>query len=304
MKQKDEDMDFGLEKLISELYKARYYIISAILAAAVLAYAISLFIPNYYVSEAVLFPRSDSEEDAENNSLPNISSMVGINLGGESLTKVDIALEMLQSRKFLSAFIKEKQILVDLFTAKGWDVENQSIIYDQGIYDNNAKKWVRKVKFPKTVVPSDWEAYEELLKVINIEKESSGFIVLSIETRSPVLSKKWLTLLINKINEEMRLRDQLNFERSLGFLEKKVADTNNSSIRDIFYRLIENQTRKMMLTESRADYVLEVLDPPVEPVMPGWPNRMLIILLSVLSTLIISIFVVLIRISIKMGKIN
>lgn len=299
----NDKTEFGLEILISELYKVRYIIAATMLIVGVLSYSISLFIPNYYSSEAILFPRADNEESQEGG-LSSISNVVGIDLGRESLSKVDISLEFLISRKFITGFIKKHQILIDLFAADGWNLEDKSIIYDNEIYDVIAKKWVRDVKLPKTVVPSDWEAYEAFLDILQVEENSEGFVIISIESKAPTLSQKWLSLIIEDINGEMKIRDQANLEKSLAFLNEKIAETSNANIRDIFYSLIEDQTRKMMMTESNSDYVLEILDPPVEAVTPIWPNRLLILVLSMIATLVVSIFVVLIRLSIKLGKIN
>ncbi len=291
--------EFGLKNFFVEIYKVKYIFIVAVVLVAISSFFLSALIPNYYKSESILFPRTDSEEEQGGGSLPNISSVVGINLGGESLTKVDIAIQLLQSRQFVNGFIEKHDILVDLFAVEGWDMASETSIYDDSIYDVNTEEWVREVDFPKTTVPGDWEAYEEFTDIVQVEEDSLGFVVLSVEFRSPVLAKEWLELIIQEINGEMKIRDQNNLERSLDFLYEKSNDTNNSNIRDIFYRLIENQTRKMMLTESNEEYVLEILDPPVVSIIPVWPNRLLIVVLSVLVTLILGVFSVLVKISIR-----
>jgi len=63
----------------------------------------------------------------------------------------------------------------------------------------------------------------------------------------------------------------------------------------IFYQLIEEQTKTIMLANVRKDYVLEVIDPAVAPEKEAKPKRAMICVLVTLLGGMLSVIFVLIR---------
>ena len=63
----------------------------------------------------------------------------------------------------------------------------------------------------------------------------------------------------------------------------------------IFYQLIEEQTKTMMLTEVTEEYVLKTIDPPNVPDEKDGPKRALICVLGTMFGGVLSVLIVLIR---------
>jgi uncharacterized protein involved in exopolysaccharide biosynthesis len=63
----------------------------------------------------------------------------------------------------------------------------------------------------------------------------------------------------------------------------------------IFYQLIEEQTKTIMLANVRQDYVLEVIDPAIVPEEEAQPRRALICVLTTLLGGFLAVIFVLIR---------
>ena len=74
---------------------------------------------------------------------------------------------------------------------------------------------------------------------------------------------------------------------------------NSVIVADIFYQLIEEQTKNMMLTMVKKEYVLKTIDPAQVPDTKAKPKRSLIVVLGTMLGGILSVLIVLIRYLIK-----
>lgn len=258
----------------------------------IIAFGILIFIPNIYVSEVFLTPSAHSQEDGpSNSSLSAVGAIAGIDFNDGQNADVRIALEIIQSRKFAIDFVKNHNLKIELFAIKEWDGNNYSI--DESIYDVAAKKWVRDVSPPKLPEPQDWEVYEEFSNLLTVNEDDDGFITILFEGKTPVIVQTWLEMIVEDINSIMRGRAQGELERSMEFLQQKLRTVELQDIRQAFARLMEDQTRKLMMTESRENFVLEVIDPAYQPVKPAKPQRLLIMLAAmVMFTILMGLFVI------------
>ena len=63
----------------------------------------------------------------------------------------------------------------------------------------------------------------------------------------------------------------------------------------VFYQLIEEQTKNMMLTMVKKEYVFKTIDPAQVPDTKARPKRALIVVLGTMLGGVLSLFIVLIR---------
>lgn len=297
-KPQPDNADFLLAWSIIWRNKLPIIFSTAIFAVASVAYALSL--PNIYRSTVSVISATESNS---NNLLSQVGSIVG--LAGGSLPsnqpdKTDIAIEVLQSRDFLRAFIDKHQILPELMATKEWDQENNQIIYDTDLYDFENNKWIRDVTFPKTVIPSDQEAYEQMSTRLFISKDKkTGIIKINIDFYSPYVAQEWAKALVDDINDYMREQDKIEAQRSIDYLEQQLEKTSITGMQTVFYQLIEEQTKTMMLTESRKDYIFKTIDSPIAPEEKLSPKRSLICLLGTAIGGILGLLIALIKHAIK-----
>ena len=91
-------------------------------AAAMIAVAVALMLPNIYRAEALLAP-NDQQGTGGLSALAaqygGLASLAGINIGSGSADKTALGLEILKSRKFVSEFIERHDILVPLIAVYG-----------------------------------------------------------------------------------------------------------------------------------------------------------------------------------------
>jgi uncharacterized protein involved in exopolysaccharide biosynthesis len=212
--------------------------------------------------------------------LGGIASMAGISIDSEpGANKSMLAMELLKSWEFLDTFIVENSLEVPLFAATDWDRATNKLILDKKLYDDDERKWVRSFNPAKgeTAEPSSWELFVELRDRISVSQDpNTGVISISVEYYSPILAKEWVELLVAAVNERIRVRDRERARKSIEYLRQQVEQTSLAEMRMVFYKLIEEQTKNLMLTEVTDEYVLSTLASAKEPEEHSKPKRALI----------------------------
>jgi len=291
------DDEIDLRELFKALWQGKWIIIVTTLLFSVAAVFYALSLSNIYKSEVTLAPVSEESGLKIPGQLGGLAALAGVNLGGMGGgDKTGLATEILKSREFLGRFIEENDLFLAIIAAEGWDRESNRLLYDPKIYDVSASKWTRKAKAPFVAKPSVLETYEEIRKLISINKDkTTGMVRLSVEHYSPLLAKEWSEKLVQAINNEMRSRELVQAERSIAYLNKQIEQTNIADVRAMLYSLIEEQTKTVMLANVRDEYVFETIDPAVVAEKKSKPNRILIIILAAMLSGILISFIVVIR---------
>lgn len=300
----NHDNEINLYILIQLIWENKLWIFITALMSAAVAWSIAARIPDVYRSEVLLAPVSEERGAAMGGlagQLGGLAGLAGIDLGGSSINKATLGLEVLRSRAFLIRFIQDNELLVPLLAAKGWDSVAKKWIFDESKYDANKRQWVRHVKPPRTVQPSELEAYKELTRLLSVSQDKKTQIIrISIESLSPVLAKEWAEKLVFDLNEHVRSRDVEEAQRSINYLQKQLSATAVAEMRNILFQLIEQQTKTIMLAEVRAEYVFQVIDPAVIPEEKAGPKRVVIIAVSTcLATLLCTVILIMIGLSRK-----
>ena len=272
-----------LRDVFLELKAFKWLILGISTVAAIISIIVALWLPNQYKATVTLVPTlstSSSSLASLASQFGGLASIAGISLGGDAaVEKSVIALELVKNWGFLDSFIQEHNLQVEIFAAKGWDRARDEIIIDSDLYDKSTGKWVRDFdpKEGETPEPGSWELYTELKDRITVSQDiSSGLITLSVEYYSPTIAKEWVDKLVAALNLHLRLRDREEASKSIEFLQKQIDQTSLAEMKNVFYQLVEEQTKNLMLTEVNDEYVLSTLSPARIPEEKSWPNRALI----------------------------
>ncbi len=298
--QNQQDDEIDLAELWRAIWAGKFTIITISFLFAVASVFFALSKPNIYKASTILAPASSEGGAGGLGALAGqfggLASMAGINLGGGGTDKTGLAIEIIKSRSFVENFIEKHQLLVPLMASKNWDVTSNTLILNEEVYNSTTQKWLREVKAPKTPEPSPWEAYKSFTGLLNVSQDKTTSMVnIDLEFYSPKLAKQWLTWLVADINEYMREQDQQEAQASIDYLTEQLATIKVASMETVFYQLIEEQTKSMMLTRVNKEYVLKTIDPPQVPDTKDKPNRALIVVLGTMLGGILSVLIVLIR---------
>ncbi|MBH21707.1 MAG: chain length determinant protein [Rhodobiaceae bacterium] len=285
--------EIDLIEVFKLLWKKKYLIGTITLIAAVLSIIFALNLPNIYKSNALLAPSATEDSlTAKLGNLSSFSSFAGINLQSEYSNSQE-GLARIKSFDFFSNHFLPYIKLENLMALKEWIPKENLIIYDHRLFDINTNKWVRDVVYPKKIIPSAQESYEVYKEILSINEDSkSSFITISIEHKSPIVAKKWLDIIINNINKNMREIDSRKAENSISYLNEKFKSTNIQSSKDAISNLLEDQIQTLMLTAANENYVFKIIDAPIIKEMKSKPSRAFICILGSLLGAALSLIVV------------
>ena len=175
--------------------------------------------------------------------LGGLASLAGVTVGG-SAGEAEIAKHIMVSWDFIEQFIEENDLAIPLAAAKGWEKTTNTLMLDSGTYDSTTQKWLSD-DGPLT----SWALFQKFSGMLSMRDES-GLLLVSIDFYSPEIAKVWLDLYVEQINKHMQLRQLEAVTRNIAYLERQIEQTAISEMKDVFYTIIEEQTKNKMLAEA------------------------------------------------------
>ncbi|HGS5164673.1 TPA: Wzz/FepE/Etk N-terminal domain-containing protein [Vibrio harveyi] len=295
---KDDEID--LRELFRALWKGKWIILATTFLFVVGSVLYALSLPNIYKADALLAPAESSNGGGLSKmagQLGGLAALAGVNLGGNESSQTDLAVQVMKSRQFVEAFINKHDLLVPLMAAKDWDLANNKLILDEEIYNPNTGEWLREAKGLRGATPTAQEAFEVFnKKVLSASQDKeSGLYTVSVKNYSPYLAQQWVTWLIEDINKVMRERTIAETSQNLAYLNTQLQKTAVADMQSTFYKLIEEQTKSLMLAEVQEEFIFKVVDPAVVPELKDGPKRALICVLGSLLGGMLGVAIVLVR---------
>lgn len=295
--QRQPDDEIDLRELFATLWAGKWLIIAVTLVFAVAGVAYALFKPNIYQASVLLAPASEEGGiGGLSGQLGGLASLAGISLGSGGSSQTVIAKEILQSRAFLADFIRRHNLEVPLMGTAGWNPASGTWVYDRDVYNPETGEWQRDEN-GESLKPTNWDLVktfrENHLGVS--ENSENGMVTVSVKSQSPPASQQWAEWLVADINEHMRREDIAEAEARIAYLEDKLNDTSIAGMQQVFYQLIESETRTVMLANAQQEYVFETVDPAVVPQEKTSPKRALICILATMLGGMVGVFVVFLR---------
>ncbi|MPS38842.1 LPS O-antigen length regulator [Vibrio sp. VGrn 2] len=294
------DDEIDLRELFKALWKGKWIVIATTFVFAVSAVLYALSLPNIYKADALLAPAESSNGGGLSKmagQLGGLAALAGVNLGTSESSQTDLAVQVMKSRQFVEAFINKHDLLVPLMAATDWDLTNNKLILDEELYNPNTGEWLREPNGLRSSTPSAQEAFEVFNKeVLNISQDKeSGLYTVSVKYYSPYVAQQWVNWLIEDINNVMRERTIAETSQNLAYLNTQLQKTAVTDMQSTFYKLIEEQTKSLMLAEVQEEFIFKVVDPAVVPELKDGPKRALICMLGTLLGGMLGIAVVLVN---------
>tara|TARA_R110001606_G_scaffold143769_2_gene283097 strand:- start:17123 stop:18082 length:960 start_codon:yes stop_codon:yes gene_type:complete len=291
------DDEIDLRQLFATLWAGKWLVIAFTILFAAGGVAFALMKPNIYQASVLLAPANEEGGvKGLSDQLGGLASLAGINLGGGGSNQTVIAKEVLQSRAFLGNFIRRHKLAVPLKAVNGWNKEKQQWQYNREVYNPETEEWLKDDK-GESLAPTDWDLVKAFkgnhLSVS--ESKDTGMLTISIKSLSPAAARDWAGSLVADINEHMRKEDIGTSEARIAYLEGKLEETSITGMQQVFFQLIESETRTVMLANAQPEYVFKTVDPAVAPQEKSEPKRALIVVLAVMLGGMLGVFCVFVR---------
>lgn len=252
------ELTFG--DLAAWLHKHGFGLLVGAVVGVALGLLVCALMPRVYRSQVVLVPNSDTMQGGGLADLAGqfggLAALAGVRLpnGGNE----DEAIETFKSRGFAARFIGERNLLPRLFE-KDWDPSRNAWVVagdEVPTLNEGVDRFVRRVRRIQ-------------------EDRGTGMVTLTIDWTDREEAALWAQEMVERVNEELRVRAVTEAERSLSFLQSQVEQTTVIPIREAMYKLIEGQMKTIMLANVRTEFAFRVIDPPVvadgdDYVSPNW----------------------------------
>lgn len=298
------DDEINLRQLFVTLWHGKWIVIAATILFAVAGVFYALSKPNLYQASVLLAPaQSEGSTSGISGQLGGLASLAGISLGSGGSSKTVMAKHVLESRAFLTDFIRRHDLSVPLMATEAWNMKSQSWVINPELYSVETGEWQQDDE-GKSLQPTDWDMVKKF-KASHLslsEDKETGMLTVKLKSLSPPVAKEWADLLIKDINEHMRRQDVQDAEARIAYLEEKLNETNIAGMQQVFYQLIESETRTVMLANAQNEYVFKTVDPAVVPQEKSEPKRALIAVLATMLGGMLGVFIVFVRAFIRSGR--
>jgi len=293
--QYDDEID--LRELFGVLWagKVKIIAITAMFVVASVIYALS--VPNQYKATALLAPAQSDGGGLSGalGQLGGLASLAGVSLGGGESGEAQIAQEIMKSWSYIEGFIADNNIAVEVYAAEGWSKGSNTLEINNDAYDVGTSKWLLEDESGAIKLPSSWQLFQAFSGMLSVsEDKKSGLVSVSIEYYSPQIAKQWVDMYVESINRFMQQRQIDKVTRNINYLQEQIEKTAIAEMQEVFYTIIEEQTKNKMLAEASPDYVFVAVGPSMVPELKSQPKRALICILGTLLGGMLSVLLVLI----------
>ena len=277
-----EEDDIDLKELFNTILKYKYKIaaFSFVVVLATLCYVLS--IPNSYKSEVILAPQSDGKSSS--GGLASLASLAGVSLGGtDSKDPFTMMQTTLKDYEF-NKYIIKKYNLIEKF-------ENpQNLVFALGFDGFYSKPDIDEEMSEDEKI---YNINKDLSKMISIGSEKdSGLITLSFEYTDRFFAKEIIDIYLEEMIDKIKLQDMKEIDKQIEYYTKELSSTYDVSLKEQLSKSLSALMQKRVfslandyyfvskLTDSRVAYIKEKTK----------PKRALILVVSIVTSLILGIF--------------
>jgi LPS O-antigen subunit length determinant protein (WzzB/FepE family) len=108
--------------------------------------------------------------------------------------------------------------------------------------------------------------------------------------------------LVSMINRKLQIRDSSDAKANIAFLKMQIEQTSLASMHSVFYSLVEEQTKTLMLANASDEYVFKMVSEPRAPEEKSKPLRAVICVIGMFLGIVLGSFVVVIMFVRKRDK--
>ena len=265
----------NLKELFEVVWKAK----SLVVLISLIFFAYSVYyiksLPDSYSAYGTYVPSADSAQAISSaGSLSDIAQMAGLNIPIAENSRIDLALDILRSRKFLRDIIFQKEILPHL----GWDWSAKDI-----------EKMSEEEK--EELLQSATTALNGIFQII--KPRASDTVKIIVNHENPLFAKQLVEWLIEGVNKTMADDAVVEAQKSIEYLKIQANSTSVTDLKGLFYAMIGQHVSIIMLAEVNKEYVFKTLDPPVLPIWPTGANKLKIIIWTSIAGVVFSIAILL-----------
>lgn len=246
------DDGYSIAEITHLLRNQKGLVIAIIAATALVAVVIALVSKPVFRAQVVAMDVRErgGMNAALGGQLGGLAALAGVNIGAAGVPREASA--VLKSRTLASRFVEREALLPQL-------LEGQS---------EKATLWFAVERLRSDVLSI-------------VEEPRSGLITVTVDWRDPDEAARWANAFVALADDMLRRRAIEDHERNIKYLNEQISQTAALPVRSALFKIIEDETKNLMLARSRQDYAFFVVDSAVVPESRIAPRRVLIVSLGV-----------------------
>ena len=295
----NHDDEIDLRELFRVLWAGKAWMIVIIAVFALSSISYALWLPNQYKASVLIAPAKSDQEGLSGalTKFGGLASLAGVSIGAGESSESQIAQEIMKSWSFIENFISKNDIAVEVFAVNGWSKEIEDVLIDDNLFDAQKDMWLIQDKDSgKLGPPKSWELFKRFSEILSVsEDKKTGFVTVSMEHYSPEIAKNWLDMYVVAINKHMQDRQVEKVTNNIAYLEEQIQKTSITEMREVFYTIIEEQTKNKMVAEASPEYAFLTIAPSMLPEQKSQPKRALVCILGTLMGGMLAVLWILVR---------
>ena len=258
------------------IWKWKWLILAISIISVTIALIIALAATPIYRAKVLLSPIEDDGGRGLSilaSRYGGLAGMAGIDLGTKKgVSKKDESLAILQSRVFISKFIREENLIHKLFDDV-WDKEKGK--WNQGLDE----------------IPNIKSATKKMRTILGVTTDrQTNLLTLTVDWKDSVLAADWANKIVRKLNLYIKDQQVDEANKNIEFLRRQLESTNLAENRTMLYDLIKSNTKTIMLANVTDEFAFKVIDPAVVPEIRIKPKRKKTVIVGGMIGLVMSIF--------------
>jgi uncharacterized protein involved in exopolysaccharide biosynthesis len=170
--------------------------------------------------------------------------------------------------------------------ANGPGAERAAILSSRGLVDAFIERYnlTSEINGNSKGPNSRWSAVERFRKgVLDLHEDKlKQTTTITMDWKDPVVAAKWANDFVALANDILRARAVEVSTANLEYLKKQLTKTDVVEIEQAINRLIESETKSLMLAHGRREYAFTIVDPAVVPEQRVSPRSTLMVLSGLL----------------------
>jgi uncharacterized protein involved in exopolysaccharide biosynthesis len=248
-------------------------------------------IPNSYKSEVILSPQEQSKGSSLGG-LGALAGLAGVSLGGSNSMDAFSSLNTIMNNNTFNKMMINKYDLINKLSSKNIDKNLVFAMNNRTFYDflNN-----KEVDNNQNIEDKIYTTIQSLKAMINLSKDKkTGAMTLTVNSKDRFLAKELLELYLKESTTQLEKLDMQDLEKKLKYYKEELSNTQDIELRTQLSQLVSSLMQKKVLSKASEYYnVRKITQAEVSYIKDKTkPKRGLIVVVSFITSLILSIFMV------------
>ncbi|WP_108063657.1 Wzz/FepE/Etk N-terminal domain-containing protein [Poseidonibacter lekithochrous] len=284
----DED-EIDLKELFNTILKYKFKIALFVFITTILTLIYTLSIPNSYKSEVILSPQGSQK--SVGGGLSSLASLAGVSLGGASSKDPFIMMQTTLNDYTFNEKIIKKYNLVEKLRIK----ENLVFAFGVDSIYNTFNSKHQKGEDKRSEDEKIFSTINSIKPILSISSDKkSSLITLKAELVDRYLAKELVDIYLKEIINKIKNEDMKEIDAQIKYYNKELSSTYDVSLKEQLSKSLSGLYQKKVFSQANDYYfVSKVVDSRVSYIKEKTkPKRALILVVSLVTSIILCIFIV------------